>query len=177
MQREFRGFLCCSHACVCDSQDKKVKASVPVWLARELEALSRRLLAVSERNYIEYMSNWQKDCFGLRSLKPDEHPCSIMTLEVRIANEQLVPSACASPLSSPPDAPRVQPDRMVERYMHILSQGVGMCMAARSANVRVTNDRKRRKDSTDSNNSCNSDADEDDDGAATATTTDTNSNA
>ena len=132
----------------------------------------RRLLDVSEHNYGLHMNSWKNDCFGLRSLKPDEHPCSIMTLEVRVAKEQLVPPA--SPLLFSPDA-HVQPARMVERYMHCLSQGVGMCMAARSANVRVTNDRKRRKDYTDESNS-SSDIDEDDDGAATTATTDTNSN-
>ena len=32
----------------------------------------------------------------------------------------------------------------VEEFMRAMSQGVGMCLAARSAGVRVTNERKRK---------------------------------
>lgn len=155
------------------AQDKKVKAAVPPWLPRELEALFRR-------NYHpEASAGWDPDewdeCFGLRSVAPDEHPCSIMNLEVRLAKEQLPPEAepatrdraqanpclvcpavfrplasalCRLPMQVPCSlcVPHIMCvfAQAVERFMRCLSQGVAMCLAARSSCVRVTNARKRK---------------------------------
>ena len=64
-------------------QDRKLKAAVPPWVKRELEGLFHR-------NYQpELTAAWDPtswdECFGLRSVTPDAHPCSIMNLEVKLA--------------------------------------------------------------------------------------------
>ena len=115
-----------------------MKSATPVWLGRELESLFRRnyLREHIHTSALSWESLEWDGCFGLRNIAPDEHPCSIMNLELKLAREILPPLPAIFGNRCCP--------RTAERFMRSLSHGVGMCMAAKASSVRVSNERKRK---------------------------------
>ncbi len=162
---------------MCCVRDRKVRAAVPAWLGRELDALFKRVhplenpTAAWKESYMQHKSKTLEDCFGLRPFSPDEHPVGIMNMKVKLAKQLLPPS---------PRLDKTHPAEMVvEQFMLSLSQvrvflsnvlvptltvsasqGMGLCLAARAASVRVTSDRKRKNQDTNSNGGGSSDEEE-----------------
>lgn len=108
---------------MCCVRDRKVRAAVPAWLGRELEALFKRIHpreAVQSAWNASYRQHQTApadgDCFGLRAFSPDEHPVSVMSLEVKLAKQMLPPVLPNSQSSAYPAA------RAVEQFMRSLSQ-------------------------------------------------------
>lgn len=132
-------------------QDKKLKSSFPLWVARDLEALFRANYPWENEEMSEgrTLYSWRKDEWvpgfsldkfgrdiigetGQQPLQQHQNLNSIMALEVKMG------------ASTARAGQGAQPGLVCERYMQGVSHSMRLSAMARCHGMRVSRDRKRK---------------------------------